>query len=344
MEARNYEEEISLKELILILIKNLKIILICTAMALVIALVYLFGIAKPVYESSVSGIISIPQTIESKFGTYTFPSINKMDYINIVTSHEVLSKTKEILGSDSSVEGLRSRISIVSEKDMNGFSISVLSDTPENARILAKTLSKVLIEELEYRYKENAIEAFLRDLDVSSKQLAENIKTNQLVLEGLEDQLTKVDPVITLKKMLTSNPTLAAEIANQRGVDLADLSDEVMYEEYINPNYTELEAVVIETKTALNSTKVLLESKELLINELNKEAEGMQLYKTTGDASKLNNSTLDILRSKILINDTPSFSMNAVSPKKTLTLAIASIFGLMVGVFVAFFKNYWKTA
>jgi capsular polysaccharide biosynthesis protein len=344
MENRNIEEEISLKELIMTLIKNWKIIVICTVMALVLAFIYLFGIAKPVYESSVSGIISIPETVESKYGIYTFPSINKMDYINIVTSHEVLSKTKKILSLESSIESLRSRISIISEKDMNGFTITVSSDTPENAQVLAKTLSNVLIEELECRYKENAIEAFLRDLDVSGKQLTENIKKSQLELEGLENELAKVDSVITLKKMLTSNPTLAAEIANQRGVDIADLSNEVMYEEYINPNYTELEALVIQTRTALNSSIISLENNSLLVKELSEEALGMQLYKTTGDSSKINVSTLDILRSKISINETPSFSENAVSPRKTLTFVLDLILGLMGGVFAAVFKNYWKTA
>lgn len=344
MENRSYEEELSLKELIMSLIVNWKIIAICTVSAVLIAAVYLFGFVKPVYESSVSGIINIPETVESKYGTYMFPSTNKMDYLNVVTSHEVLAETIKQLDLESSIESLRSRIAISSEKDLNGFAITVKSDTPENAQKLAKTLANVLIEELSLKYKENAIEAFTRDLDVSSKQFAENLKTDQMILSGLEEELEKVDQVITLKKLITSNPTLAAEIANQRGVDITDLSNEVMFEETINPNYTDLEAIVMQTKTSINTIKASIEKNKQLTEELNIEADAMQYYRVNGDASKLHDATLDILRSKIAINETPSISENAVSPRVVLSLAIAAVTGFMVGVFSAFFKNYWKSA
>lgn len=41
---------------------------------------------------------------------------------------------------------------------------------------------------------------------------------------------------------------MAASIANIKGVNLATLSDDVMYEEMLNPNFTVLEAANIELK------------------------------------------------------------------------------------------------
>ncbi len=344
MENRNYNDEISLKELILTLIKSWRILIICIVVAIMLAATYLIGFTKPIYESSISGIINIPETVESKYGIYTFPSTNKMDYINVVTDHEVISKAKEVLNSQASIDGIRSQVTVESEAESNEFTIIVKSDTPENAQILAKTLSDLLIDELSLRYKDNAIASFKRDLDVEGKQLEEDLKMNQTLLSFHEENLSKIEPVITLKKLITSNPTLATDIAKQRGIDITNLTNEVMFEEYINPNYTEFELVVIETKTLINTINAAIEKNKKYTEELEKESQAMQLYKSSGDSSKLQSSTLDLIRSKISIQGSASYSDTPVSPNKMLIVATALTLGLLFGVFVALFKNYWKTS
>jgi capsular polysaccharide biosynthesis protein len=337
-------DEISLKEIILTIISNWKSIIICIVVSIILVAAYLIGFTNPIYESRISGIINIPETVESKYGIYTFPSTNKMDYINVVTDHEVISKAKEILNLKAGIDGIRSQVTVESETDSNEFTIIVKSNTPENAQILAKTLSDLLIDELSLRYKENAIAAFKRDLDVEGKQLEENLKMNQSLLSFHEENLSKIEPVITLKKLITSNPTLAAEVAKQRGIDITNLSSEVMFEEYINPNYTEFELVVIETKTLINTINASIEKNKNYIDKLEKESQAMQIYKSSGDSSKLQSSTLDIIRSKISIQSSASYSDTPVSPRIMLYVATAVTLGLLFGIFVALFKNYWKTA
>lgn len=344
MENRSYDDEISLKELIMTLINGWKTILICTAIIMAVALVYILGIAKPVYESSISGVINIPETAESKYGTYTFPSDNKLDYLNVVTSYEVLSKTIETLDLKQSVSSLRGQIAIETVPEQNSFTITVSSNTPEQARELVKVLSANLVEELSDQYKINAIDFFMRELTVEERRLQDEMVKQEKLLTAQHEQLAKMDKVVTLKRLLVDDPTMAASIASSKGVDLESLSDDVMYEEMINPNYTALEASNMELEKLIQSSRVDLEEKKMFYQELVTESEAINQYYASGVKSELKNDSLDIIRSLININKTASYNEAPVSPNKTLILAIGLVLGLMMGVFVAFFKHYWKHA
>lgn len=342
MDNRTYDDAISLKELILVTIKGWKCIFICTVVVMLLALIYIIGITKPVYESSISGVISIPETAISKYGTYTFPSDNKMDYLNVVTSYEVLSKTIDMLSLKHSVSTLRDQITIGTVPDQNTFTITAKSRTPESARELVKTLTVNLVDELSVQYKINAIDFFMRELTVVERQLQDEILKQEKLLETQKIQLEKLDKIVTLKRLLVDDPILAASIANNKGVDLASLSDEVMYEEMLNPNYVDLEAANIELEKSIQSTKVSLEEKLMFQQELESEVENINLYYTTGDQNIIQNGTLDIIRSRININKTASYNDSPVSPNKVLFLSVAIILGLMIGVICTLFKHYWK--
>lgn len=342
MENRSFDDEISLKELIMTLIGGWKVILICMAIVIAFALVYIIGIAKPIYESSISGVISIPETAESKYGTYTFPSDNKLDYLNVVTSYEVLSKTIETLGLKQSVSSLRGQVAIETVLEQNSFTITASSNTPEHARELVKVLSANLVDELSEQYKINAIDFYMRELTVEERRLQDEIVKQEKLLVSQQEQLSKIDKVVTLKRLLVDDPTMAASIARSKGVDLESLSDDVMYEEMINPNYTLLEAANIELDKLIQTSVVDLEEKKLFYQELLTESEAINQYYTSGVKSDLKNDSLDIIRSLININKTASYNEAPVSPNKVLILAISVVLGLMLGVFVAFFSHYWK--
>ncbi len=344
MENRNFEDEISLKELIMTLIKGWKVILICTAIVMALAIVYILGIVKPIYESSISGVINIPETAESKYGTYTFPSDNKLDYLNVVTSYEVLSKTKETLKLKQSISTLRKQITIGTVPEQNSFSITVSSSTPEHARELVKVLSANLVEELSEQYKINAIDFFMRELTVEERRLQDEMAKQEKLLTAQQEQLAKMDKVVTLKRLLVDDPTMAASIASSKGVDLESLTDDVMYEEIINPNYTALEAANIEFEKSIQGIVVLIEEKKVFYQELVTEYEAINQYYTSGVKSELKTDSLDIIRSLININKTASYDESPVSPNKIMILAISIVLGLMLGVFIAFFSHYWKQA
>lgn len=342
MENKSFEDEISLKELIVTLIRGWKTVMICTIVIMVFALIYILGIAKPVYESSISGVINIPETAMSKYGTYTFPSSNKLDYLNVVKSYEVLSRTKKTLELKNSISSLREQIVIDTLPEQNTFTITVSSDSPENARELVVVLSAYLVDELSTQYKINAIDYFMRELSVEENRIKDDILKQEKILESQKMQLEKVEKVVTLKRLLVDDPILAASIANSKGIDLATLSDDVMYEEMLNPNFSDLEAANIELEKSIQNAKILIDEKKVYYQELVAESEALNQFYTSGVQNTINNDSLDIIRSRININKTASYNDSPVSPNKILILAISVVLGLMIGVFMTFFKHYWK--
>jgi uncharacterized protein involved in exopolysaccharide biosynthesis len=92
-----YEEnEISLKELILVLINEKKLIALITATFTVFAIVITLLMPK-VYETESQIVFSIPESSISRFGTFVFPSQNVNDYISLLNSQDVKNEVAMLL-------------------------------------------------------------------------------------------------------------------------------------------------------------------------------------------------------------------------------------------------------
>lgn len=336
--------EISLKEIILALIKNWLVILICTGGALLIAFVYLSAIAAPVYESSIDGTISIPKSIENKYGVYNFPSVERMDYIKEVTSDNVLNKTIASLKWGTTVEDLRSKVSVIPDVSITRFSITAKADSPQNAKTLVTKIAEVFLDELRNTYREYAIASFLKDYDNENSKLTEDLKKGKMNLTLCQEDLLKISPVVTLKKLLSSDPELAKSIAYEHGLLPADLkNDTILLEEFINPNYSEVQKSVWDAEKKVISINVEISRNDSLHTELLAAMEATKKYRESGDSSGLTEKALDVIGSNIQLLDNSSLPASPVLPKKPLTMAIALVFGLMLGVTLALLKYYWNT-
>jgi capsular polysaccharide biosynthesis protein len=342
MEDKHYDDEISLKELILALVNNWKLIAIFVVVAAVLALGYVFIIADEVYESSIDGMISVPEITATRYGDYTFPSANKMDYLNVILSESVIQKTIQELGLDSSVNGFRNSITITSDEKLNRFSFSLSGPTPEETQNRISVLTKHYMDEIVTMYKESALGYFVREKHVQSKQLDETLLNQEAKLKALEEEFKNVSPVITLQKMIISNPVYAAELSRSRGIRIEDLTDEMMLEEVVNENYLIFQGTIIELRKSIQDTKLEIEKNARHSIELRSEQNAVQNYILNGDDSKLTPDMLNVMESKIQLAAHPSYPESPIAPKKELTLAIALVLGGMLGVFVAFFKEYWK--
>jgi Capsular polysaccharide biosynthesis protein len=342
MENNNYEDEISLKELIMTLIKHKWLILITTVIVLSLGFVYAYIISDEVYEASLVGVISVSETATTKYGEYTFPSTNKMDYLNVILSEEVLSKVINNLKLNMTTHGLRSNIKLITEKDSSTFEINATAKSSEEATQLVTEVSDVFLKEINYSYKEKAIDVFLRSYFVSINSNQETLEQQQKTLEALKQQLASISPTITLKKLVTSDPVLAAEIAREKGVPIESLSKEMMMEEIINPDYESLSAEAVSSETTIESIKIALAKNEKFYQELKDEEAAMHNYYVNGESEALKTGSLEFMLSKISMNTMPSFSSDPIAPRKMMILAISGVLGLMMGVFFAFFKGYWE--
>jgi len=342
MEERINEDEISLKELIMILLNNWKIIVGITLLVAVLGGIYGFIIAEPSYESSMEGTISIPESVDTKYGAYPFPSTNKMDYLSLIISEHVLSQTIDELGLESTVEALSKRITINNEKESSMFSFVVTAETPEEAKILVETLTDYFIKEVNILYKEKAIDYFNRQYFVASQSYEESEISLKRNLENNQVLIATLEPTITLKKLVLDDPVYAANLALERNLTLEDLSEEMMLEEVINPHYSALENEIISLKQQLNSLQISKERNARYLAELDAEKLGLQSYRQTEDVSKLTDGLLEVIQSRVLVNENGTLPEGPVAPRKMLILAISIILGGMIGVFIAFFRAYWK--
>lgn len=344
MEDRKYEDEISLKELINILLKNWKLIAGITLIAGLIGGIYAWGIASPVYESKVRGSIDIPEEVETKYGPFRFNTRNNMDYLSVITSDRVLLETIRDLSLDTTPDSLENRITVNNKDESNTFTFTVTSDTPETARSLMLTLRNNFMEETSYINKEKAINYFIRNSYVllQSHKEKEDYLINDIA--NTEELLKEIKPTIVLQKSVLDDPLIAATIMKNNKLSFEELSNEMMLVEEINPNYVEVENQIILLKQELKDLSLEKDRNQRFNDELNIEKANLSALRWTNAANSLNSGLLDIMSSVIIIDENPSIPINPIAPRKMLILAISLVLGLMVGVFTAFFKAYWKEA
>ena len=338
----NYTDEISLKELILNLIEYKRLIIVITLISVFLGGIYAFVIKDEIFEATIEGTILISETATSKYGTFTFPSTLKEDYLNVIKSEEVLSKVKLKLDLQISTEQLRNKISINTIEDSSNFVISVKDNDPQFAKVILNELSEAYINSINMKYKHLAVDTFERDYFVQIRSISELINKKSAEIEGLQKQLSQILPVITLKKLVSSDPSLLVKIAEEKGLSVEDLSDDMMLEQIENPNYITLEQTLINAQTDLTSLQTSMEQNQKLLDELKEEKEAIEEYYSSGTVETLDEGSLEFMKSRINMSSYLGGSDNPVEPNKLLILLISGVLGVMLGVFVAFFKGYWK--
>lgn len=341
MDQKHYEDEISLKDLILTMMNGWKTIAIITLVVVLMVGVYAFFIADEVYEASVKGTIAITESTPTKYGEYIFPSTNKMDFLNVVKSEEVAQKVIKNLDLKMTTNAFINSIEIRTEDVQSTFEFVVTAQSHALSRSIIKELSTVYRDSLTMKYKKNAVDMFIRDYYVRINTDAETIETQEKTIAEMKEQLKAINPVITLKKLVTSDPELAVRIAKERGVTLESLSDEMMLEEMFNPSYELLDASIVAAETALVEYKSTAAQNKKLYDELLLEESGINAFYEDGSVTSLNKGSLEFIKAKVHIDNYISAPENPVAPKKVLILAIGFVLGLMLGIFIAFFKAYW---
>ena len=340
MEKQRYEEEISLKELILVLVNNWVIIAAITVIIAILGGIYAFGIASPTYQSRIDGTISIPESVETKYGSYPFPTTSPMDYLSVAQSERVLRQTLERLNLETSVDGLRDRFSIDRDGNSIHYSFRVTAGTPEGAKELLETIAEEFIEEVNLLYKERAVDYFISELSVLAESLDEDEIRYTQELENAEALIETMEPRVTLRKLILDDPLYAANLAEQRNININELSEEMMLEEMVNPIYATQEREIFDLMNQLNAIEIHRERNIRLRAELQEEDEKLMEYRRS-EGNDMTEGLLEVLRSPLRINEEATMPQSPTDPNKQLILAISIVLGLMLGVFVAFFKAYW---
>ena len=183
-----------------------------------------------------------------------------------------------------------------------------------------------------------------------------------------EQELKTTPKVIVTKKSVGQDPLLNQIIAETNVSSIKDTAQITMNSEEVNEGYIELRTKVSEYRIDASELSAEMNMMRTKINTTQKELEGIQseladkehsqesikrnveLSQGTYDAflnkyeesritesTEVGDSTINII-SHAVVPDKP------IGPRKMLNLAIAGVLGLMIGVFVVFFKYYWKTS
>ena len=329
-------DEISLQELFMALWRHKVLIIVITLIAgLVTGLVSVFAIT-PVYHARLNIIINMPETQHTKYGDYTLPISSNEQYINLITSNGILQNTIFEMGYNPqqvSVEALRERISIAQtdNKDtvQNSFNINVASNNPEDARRLTETLYNNYIEFLDVMVADGAITYFINYYDVLLSSLQVQLESQRELLakniELLENTPMTIDQREAMNGIISSDNTV----------------DYIVVGDIINPNYTELELDIIETKQAINATEDTMNQYSLYLVELAVNKSEIDGYYESGEFTDINDKIVRITKSNIYLPSEPVTPSNKTSPSNARNAIIGALLGGMVSVLIALLKEYW---
>lgn len=303
-------EEISLRELIEILIKRRKIIIAFTIGIIAIAFVLSFFIMTPVYEAvTVLNVQNISYNTHSGNvnGTNIFlnnenmdwqelsqidpgitqdsralissliqyPSMSEEAYKNKLLGPELLNKVKDNVPelSEATIEKIKNKINIEAKDGL--FTIKIKDPDPKIATAIGNTLSDVFISYVD-KYNSDYVD-----------------RLNKYIITAIEKQEK----------------------------DMTNISTELSKAEALSDK---------------NKTKQLQ-----IKHDISKQIYEVLLFKE----EQLNLiQMMDFGDKNVAIVRKAYEPQNPISPNKKLNLAIAGVLGLMLGVFIAFFAEYWKTS
>lgn len=324
------EEEITLREIILILLKH-KILII--SLAVIIGLcagVYSKLMVTPIYTTKMNIVVNMPNIYQTRFGEYTLPISMNGDFLKLITNNDVLSNTISDLGDDASVvttSDLNSRISIgtistSTNPEQTVFEVTVAGESPEEAVELANALYENYLEYLNIMMKNNAIDYFSNDLQVKIKVAENELDITRGVVAKNEELLSTIPQMIDVNSII-NNVTNTTD-----GV--------IILEDVINPTYTETEKIIIQAKQLIMDSEVKVEQYTKYIQELSVEKETLN---TVGDSETSIPSITDnnIFQSSSVIPPTNPSNSNTL-----MNVMIGIVLGGMLGVFLVFFRAYWK--
>ncbi|WP_028828660.1 Wzz/FepE/Etk N-terminal domain-containing protein [Proteocatella sphenisci] len=318
-----YDDEIELWELMMILWKNKKTIIVTTAVFGLVALLLSVFIIKPVYETNLNISINMPEIMNTKYGDITMPIENNLEYINLFTEQTVMQKTSDDMGYEGvNLSSMRSKFTLPT-KESNIANISVSANSPEEAVKLAQTAYQNYYEYLDIVLKTRALSTFENTFNVKIEQNQNQISNLGKSLESDRKTLQKV----------TDNINSSIKSSNKYGaIDYVALGEAL--------GYAGASTTVIEKEQQINQ---LLED-NILYEKYLEEIEDMNIkidaYNETGDETKLESKNFDFVAQNIQLLSNPRLPLSKSGPNTMMNLAIGLVLGLMAGVFYVFLRQY----
>ncbi|WP_017756552.1 Wzz/FepE/Etk N-terminal domain-containing protein [Calidifontibacillus oryziterrae] len=306
------EEEISLREIIETLLEGKWIIAAITAIAILISGIVSFFVISPTYEAEATIMINAIQESEPSFlDSYVNEMVSPNIYAERLKSPVLIDRVIESEGLEESgwtSAALRNALNIEVEKETDLVSIKLKGENPKE---IATIINSIIKHSTAYTAERigGKIGSLLEEYEVQMK-----------------NEQKKLDEAIEEYNQLKAG---------------SGLPSIVLFKEAIGGGQ-----FVIETnKEILDELQNLDKTKQIELNQINSKIEKLtKLY--NGYSEKYEEarsiSSFALAKNKITPLVEAVAPETPVAPKKVLNVAIATVVGLMLGVFVAFFRAYWR--
>lgn len=321
--------EIELRDLITILWNHKIMVLILTLIFAVGAAVFSVYFISPTYETTFTIALNVPEAYNTKYGDFESPIKNNIDYINLIKSNEVIEKTILDMGynlGEVSVESISNRVVIGKiDKDQNVIPITVTGNDPHEIVEISNKLYKNYEENVDLIIKDRAINHFYKDYTVK-------LETSNDKLQSTNELLAKQEELINTTPKLIDQEALLKT--------LSESSDYIILDDIINPNYTNLENTIVETKKTIGSLQNNIATYETYIEELSLEKESLNKFYEAGGQGKFESDVLDT--SDVFVLSQAMVPSDKLGPNITMNVVIAGVVGSILSLFIVFFKAYLK--
>lgn len=309
-----------------------------------------------------------------------FPNLNLETYREQIKSPEVLSKTIEDLNLQDkyTITGLGNRIQLETIKDTQMITIKMEDSDPEEAAAIVNKLGENFIAFVTDKAKENATKTFAyveSQMDVEKEKYEESLLELKELLsqprgaQELELELTSSFEQITLYKSSLNDLEIKRD-ALEKAIGESNSYSSNRGSMIVKPNIGEnfnisfddtnkvLAVDLAETEGRIESTNGQISNLQDHIEEIQVEYQDkkyqedmtrqkVNIAKDTYEAFVAKYEELKVAETakigelSISVVSSAYPPTNPIGPRKALNLAIAAVLGLMIGVFVVFFKAYW---
>lgn len=297
----NEVEEISLYELILMIIKGWRTIILITIILILLSVGVFIFFNKPTYVTQTSASLTFNQVQYTDIGEYTFPYTKPEEFITILKNEEFI----EYIASETNLEQLMLVNSVTyNVKNSNEINISVSNSNKEMSSKILNIIKENSESFLNYYLSNEAINKLKLSKTIKLKSLNKNLLDLIRIISYLENKLLET------KIYLGNN---------------------------INPEYSSIVNVLEIRKT---DKKVL----EFNINDLEEDIKLIDEFNSSIISfNDYLNSDSDLLISKLEMNFKDNKSNETYQFNAKTLFPISGLLGIMLGVFIVFFKRYWHT-
>lgn len=305
------EEEISLREIIEIMLDGKWIIASITAVAMAISAIFSFFVIDPTYKAKATIMVNNLNQVNTSFDGYLNEIVSPQVYMEKLESPELLTRVieKENLDPEEwTISKFQEKLNVENKEGTRLITLSMEGTDPEK---IASIINTIVAES-----KAMASEEVHNQLDVLMAEYEEKMAEEQKNLDAAiaEYNRLKADaglPALILFQQTASGSQYIMEANQELLEELRSLDKEKQVEyEKINRKINKL--------TGLYNS----------------------YYSKYEEARSV--SSIDFIENKVDTISKAFPSKTPVGPSKVLNLAIAMVVGLMAGVGIVFFKSYWK--